>query len=235
MDITKLKDMQLWEKYKQTKSPMDRDALLKHMQPLIQKQVSKWTGNVPSNVLMTQATLLVAKGLDSYNPDKGAALSTHVVNCMAPISRTVYTYQNTARIPENITLRLNSYNTAKDHLVTSLGRDPNVAELHQELGWGVNELNRMDNYVRKDLVESVGGLNESFYGDNESIEDDLLASLYFSLTPNEKNLFECITGYNGKPKLDNPGIMKKLGLSQAQLSYQKTLLTNKIAKLRDGK
>jgi len=229
---TKQTDIKLWEKYKESGSPSDRDALIKHLDPLLRKQVAKWAGNVPQNTLMTQAKLLTAKALDTYDPDRGTALSTHIVNSLAPLSRTVYTYQNVARIPENITLKLNAYNAAKDHLITTLGRDPDTDELHQELGWNANELNRMSSYVRKDLVESVGGLNDNFYGNTASSEDDTLASLYFSLSPQEKKIFEYTTGYNGKPELSNTEIMEKLGLSQAQLSYQKTLLKNKIDKMR---
>jgi DNA-directed RNA polymerase specialized sigma subunit len=232
MNTVKSKDLQLWEKYKASKSAIDKDALLKHLDPLIQKQVNKWAGNIPRNALETEAKMLASKGIDTYSTDRGAALSTHIVNSMAPLSRMVYTYQNTARIPENIMLKLNQYNSVKDHLVTTLGRDPNVAELHQELGWGVNEINRIDNYVRKDLVESVGGLNDTFYDGNGGVEEDTLASIYFSLMPNEKKMFEYMTGYNGKPVLSNPELMKELGLSQAQLSYQRTLLKNKISKMR---
>jgi DNA-directed RNA polymerase specialized sigma subunit len=235
MNTQKQRDLELWEKYKASKSPMDRDALLKHLEPLIHRQVNKWAGPVPRNTLLTQAKLLAAKSLDTYDPSKGTALSTHVVNGMNPISRTVYTYQNTARMPENITLKQNTYNAAKDHLVTTLGRDPSVDELHGTLGWNVNELNRMETYTRKDMVESVGGLNDTFYSGNASIEDDILASVFFSLTPDEKQLFEHTTGYNGKPVLNNDQLIKKLGISQAQLSYRKTLLTNKLQKLRGPK
>jgi DNA-directed RNA polymerase specialized sigma subunit len=115
-----------------------------------------------------------------------------------------------------------------------LGRDPNAEELHQELGWDVNELNRMENYARKDLVESVGGLDDKFHTGNGTTEDDILATLYFSLMPDEKQLFEYTTGYNGKPVMDNTQLQEKLGISQAQLSYRKTLLKNKIKKLQSG-
>jgi len=232
LSVIKSKDMQLWDTYNVSKSPTDKDILLKHLDPLIQKQVNKWAGSVPRNALETEAKMLAAKGLDNFNPSKGAGLATHVVNSMAPLSRLVYTNQNTARIPENVMLKLNSYNSAKDHLVTTLGRDPNTDELHQELGWNVNELNRMHNYVRKDLVESVGGLNDAFYDGSGGAEEDLLAAIYCSLLPLEKRLFEHTTGYNGKKLMTSPEIMDELSLSQAQLSYQKSLLTQKINKIQ---
>ena len=49
--------------------------------------------------------------------------------------------------------------------------------------------------------------------------------------PEEKVLFEYTTGFNGKPKLSNPEIMRKMNLTQAQLSYKKTLLTRKLKRL----
>ncbi len=232
---TKKKDIELWNNYKTFKRPEDRAALLKQFDPVIKSQVNKWAGPVPKNVLTNEAKLLALKAFDSYDPKRGAALSSHLVNNLAPISRVVYTHQNTARLPENITLRLRAYTHAKDHLTTLYGRDPTVDELHQELGWSVNELNRIENYNAKDLVESVGGLNDSFYSNEEDDDADLLSSIYFDLTPMEKQLFEYTTGFNGKPKLSNPEIMKKMGLTQSQLSYQKTLLTQKIDRMTMGR
>jgi hypothetical protein len=82
-------------------------------------------------------------------------------------------------------------------------------------------------------VESVGGVSGDFY--TEDSEDDAeLTALYFSLTPEEKNLFEDITGYNNSPKLSTPELLKKYGLTQAQLSYKKSLLSKKIERIRNG-
>lgn len=230
----KTRDLKLWNTYKSYKRPEDRAALLRQFDPVIHNQVNKWAGPVPRNVLVNEAKLLALKAFDTYDPNKGTALASHVTNNLAPISRIVYTHQNTARLPENITLKVRAYTQAVDHLTTMYGREPTVDELHQELGWPVNEINRIQTYMTKDLVESVGGLNDNFYSDDEDADADMLAAVYFDLTPTEKQLFEYTTGHNGKPKLSNPEIMRRLGLTQAQLSYQKSLLTKKIKRLLDG-
>lgn len=230
MKNLKSADVKLWETYNKTKSDADQAALLRRMDPLIQNYVNKWQGNVPRPVLESQAKRLAVNAFSSYDPAKGSALSTHVVNNLAPISRTVYTYQNTARLPENISLKIPAFNNAEDHLVTTLGREPTMDELHQELGWTIPEINKMQSYMRKDLVESVGGLNDSFFGSSETEEEDSLEALYFSLSINEKKLFEHTTGFHNQPILTNPELCKKFGLSQAQLSYKKSLLKKKIAK-----
>ncbi len=192
-------------------------------------------GPVPKDVLVNKAKVLAIKAFDTYNPDKGAALSTHVINNLAPISRVVYTHQNAARLPENLTMKVNAYNTAKENLSVTLGRQPSDMELHQELGWSAPEVNRMSQYMRNDLVESIGGLDDSFYSDQEAEDDDLLAAIYFDLSPEEKELFVRVTGYLNHPKQNNSEIIRDLGISQAQLSYRKTLLLKKINRLTENK
>ena len=220
--------MLAWNKFMQTGKSTHRNALLKRMSPLIHKQVHKWSGAVPPSVLNNEAKILTLKAFSTYDPKKGTALSTHVVNNLAPLSRVVYSYQNAARLPENITLKVQAYQQAKEYLVSVHGREPTMDELHQELGWPTIEIQRVQRSEVRDLVESVGGVNATFFSGREDSEADLLAALYFDLTPNEKKLFELTTGYNNTRKLNNTEIMKKLRQTQAQLSYNKSLLTKKI-------
>lgn len=224
-------DLRLWKQYKMTKSLFDRSAILKRLDPIIQSQVNKWAGPIPREVLENEAKLLAIKALDTYDENKGATLSTHIVNSLQPISRLVYSHQNATRLPENLTLKLNSYLKAKDFLTTVNGHSPTLDELHQELGWSKKELNRIDMYHRKDLVESVGGMDESFYSNADDAADDVLTTIYMELTPQERELAGYSTGYWGMPKLNNTDIMKRMHISQAQLSYQKSLLKKKIQDL----
>jgi len=228
-------DFTLWQTYQKSKSPQDKQFLLNRMDPLIQSQISKFKGVVPDEVLTNQAKVLASKALDTYNPDKGTALGTHVVNNIAPISRTIYTHQNTARLPENLTLKMRSYQNAEEELTSRLGREPTTDELQDELGWTGTEINRIKQYNRKDLVESAGEVSGDFFHSDDVDEDSELAAIFYSLTPNEKGLFEDLTGYNGARKLSTPEILEKHGLTQAQLSYKKTLLTRKIDNIRQGK
>lgn len=223
-------DLSLWKQYKASPTPQNREALLKRFDGVIQSQVNKWSGNMPRDVLLTKAKTLAAKAFDTYNPNAGAALATHLTNSLMPLSRLVYTYQNTARMPENITIQMNTYNQAVSHLTAVNGREPTTDELHDELGWSSSQISRVRDYNRRDLLESGQAVNGDFYagGSNDDDDDIILGGIYMELSPEEKTLFEYITGWNGKPKLSNPEIIKRTGMTQAQLSYKKTLLTNKI-------
>ena len=65
--------------------------------------------------------------------------------------------------------------------------------------------------------------------------DNLVDFYYHGLAPMDKSLFEDVTGYGGKPILNNAQIMKKHNLTQGQLSYQKRKLIDSIKGIQDGR
>ncbi len=224
----KVDDIDLWKQYKKSHSNVDRDALLKRFDSLIQTQVNKWAGPVPRQVLLTEAKLLAIKAFDTYKEGQGAALGTHVVNNLQPLSRVVYTYQNSMRLPENATLKMHAYNTANENLKAFYGRAPTTDELHSELGWTTKEISRIRDYAHNNLMESGPEVSGDFFSKRDDDSDVILAGIYAELLPDEKTLFEFTTGYNNRPRLSNPEIMKRLHITQSQLSYRKKLLTDKI-------
>lgn len=222
-------DLALWNEYMRSKTPINREKLLKRFDGLIQNQVNRWAGPVAMDVLLNEAKLLAIKAFDSYNPAAGSALSTWVTNQLLPLSRIVYTYQNAARMPENITQKVNTFQNANNALALALGREPTTDELHSELGWTAPEITRIRDYNRRDLVESGPAVGGDFFGKSSTDEDDmLLGAIYFELSPDEKRLFEAATGYNGARVMKNPELTQKLGITLAQLSYRKERLRKRI-------
>lgn len=222
-------DISLWREYKSNPTPLNREKLLKRFDGLIQNQVNRWAGPVARDVLLNEAKLLAVKAFDNYNPNAGSALGTWITNQLLPLSRIVYTYQNAARMPENITQKVNTFQNANNALKVTLGREPTTDELHSELGWTAPEITRIRDYNRRDLVESGPTVSGDFFGRSSNDEDDmLLGAIYFELTPDEKRLFEATTGYNGARIMKNNELIQKLGITQAQLSYRKERLRKRI-------
>lgn len=222
-------DLSLWQEYKRMPNAATRKKLLDQFSGLIAAQVNKWAGPVSRDVLMNEAKILAAKAFDSFNPNAGASLSTHVTNSLLPLSRIVYTYQNTARLPENISMRISAYNSAVEDMKGLYGREPTTDELHNSLGWSSSEISRIRDYSRKNLVESGPAVSGDFFTKSDGIDDDvLLGGIYMELAPDEKQLFELTTGYNRPKALSNAEIMKTLHMSQAQLSYKKRLLRQRL-------
>ena len=223
-------DLEAWKAYKANPNPTTRSNLLRRFRGIIYTQVNKWAGPVPASVLESQAKLLAIKAFDTYDPNKGAALATHVTNSLLPLSRTVYTYQNAARMPEHITMRVNTYNTAVNEFVTLHGREPTTDELHERLGWKPSDITRVRDYNIRDLVESGAEVGGRFHDAAKFDDDDamVLEGLYMTLEPTDKRIFEYTTGYNGAPVLDIPEIARRVGLTTPQINYRKMQIRKKI-------
>ena len=229
--MDKEKDMQLWKTWKKTPTDPNAEALLNQMNPLIQKEVNRWSGTLARPALELEAKRLAMEAFHSYRPTGGAALGTHVTNRLRKLSRLPYTHQNVARMPEYQTLKFHTHNIAKSALEEKYGRAPTVDELSKQLGWPKPYLETFQRSLRQEYIES--GTPAPMF-DIDSGEAGTVDFVYNDLSPVQKTIFEHTTGYGGARVLRNPQMMKKLKMTQGQLSYQKRLLVNKIGKLTGG-
>jgi DNA-directed RNA polymerase specialized sigma subunit len=225
------KDFQVWEQWKKNPTDANMQAVLTQLNPIIQMEVNRWAGTLARPALELEAKTLAAAAIRSYDPNRGAALGTHITNQLRKLSRLPYTHQNLARVPEYQTLKFHTYNMADSALKDKLGRDPTVDELSSQLGWSKSYLNNFQKTIRKEYVES--GETPPIF-DTDSGESGIVDFVYNDLSPMQKTIFEHTTGYGGAKPLKNPQLMKKLKLSQGQLSYQKRLLVDKIKDVTGG-
>jgi len=213
-------DLQLWKQWNRTKSDADLQALLNHLQPVISQQVTRWGGTLSRPMLETRAKILAVEAIKSYQPNRGAALATHVTNRLQKLSRTVYTHTQAARLPEHKAVGMTTFSVAQDHLNNDLGREPTHAELADHLGWTKGRTQEFQRaYNRKELLTS-GEFNPSSFPIADQ-HDPIIDYVYFDMEPQKQKLFEHITGYGGNTVLSNTALMSKFKMSQGQLSYQK--------------
>lgn len=223
-------DLDLWREWQRTNDQAHLNKLMTRLNPLIQREVGKWGGSVPLPALESKARVLTIKALKSYSPNKGAAIGTHVASQIRKLSRSVYPYQNVARLPENKQLYYNTFQVANNTLLDNLGREPTAEEMADELGWTPKKVRDFhQSFNRRELVESEGGLMEG-HEDRSSLVD----FYYHGLSPDDKLMFEDITGYSGKKVLDNTKLMKKYKITQGQLSYRKQKFVQDIERIQHG-
>lgn len=228
----KSEDQAAWEAWRSNRTDMNLQKLLQQMNPIIQNEVNRWAGAVARPVLETEAKNLAVEAFQTFNPDMGAALATHVTNRLKKLSRTAYAHQSISRMPEYQVLKYQTFNNAKSVLADNLGREPTVDELADELGWSRPALTRFQTSLRKEFLES--GTPPPIFDKNEE-DDGMVAFVFHDLPPVQQKIFEFSTGWGGAPQLDSKEIMKKLKLSQGQLSYQKRLLVNRFGSQLKGK
>lgn len=226
-------DLDAWRTWKAKPTDAHASALLAQVSPLIHKEANKWAGTLARPLLETEGKRLAMQAFHSYDPSKGAALGTHVVNQLQRMSRLSYANQNVARLPENKMLLFHSYHVAHAELADEHGRAPTTDELADRLGWPVDKIEEYRTSIgRKELLES-GGLFDS--GDaglwDADKQEHLVDFIHHDLTPQQKMIFEHLTGYGGAEQLSNQEIQKKLGLTQGQYSYAKSRLIEHVEKV----
>lgn len=225
---TKSKDLDLWKTWKRTKSPQDLQALITQMSPIIDREVRKWSGAMSASLLRAEGVRIAVEAFGKFDPNAGTAISTFVASRLPKMSRIVYSNQNIARLPENKVLLFRAYNTAQSELIDNLGRDPTTSELADHLGWSMKKLTQFQREAtRKEYVES-----EAHPDFADEKHEHVVDFFHHDLPPMQQHIFEYSTGYGGQAVLSNAQIMKKLKLTQGQLSYQKALLVKRVQELQ---
>lgn len=230
-------DLAAWHTWKKNPTDANASALLAQVSPLIHKEANKWAGALAKPLLETEGKRLAMEAFKNYDPNKGAALGTHVVNQLQRMSRLSYSNQNVARLPENKMLLYHAYNTAHSALADEHGRAPSTDELSDRLGWPIKKVEEYRREIgRREKLES-GGLFESSDAGlwDEDKQDHLVDFIHHDLSPSHKLIFEHLTGYGGAEQLSNQEIQKKLGMTQGQYSYAKKQLVDHVAAVHEGK
>jgi DNA-directed RNA polymerase specialized sigma subunit len=228
METRQETDLEYWKLWKKSNNPQDLEKLLTRLTPLMHREISKWQSAVPVAALESKARMLTAEALNTYNPNMGAAIGTHVASRLRKLSRSVYPYQNVVRLPENKQLLYNSFTIASSKLQDTHGRDPTVEELSDELGWTPKKIKDFQSsYSRRELVESEGAIL-----DTTDTDSTLIDFYYHDLAPMDKLLFEDITGYHGKHSLNNDQLKTKYNLTQGQLSHKKRKFVDSLQALQ---
>lgn len=231
------RDLDLWHAWRRKKTDANASALLAQVAPLISREASKWDQTLARPLLEIEGKRLAMQAFHSYDPSKGAALGTHVVNQLQRMSRMAYANQNVARLPENKMLWFHSYHKAHARLADELGRSPTTDELADELGWSIPKVEEFRTSIgRRELLESGGSEESGSAGLYEADKQEHLVDfIHHGLPPQQKVIFEHLTGYGGAETLSNQQIQRKLGLTQGQYSYLKEKLVTHVAGVQEGK
>ncbi len=226
-------DFEAWKTWKAKPTDANASALLTQVSPLIHREANKWAGTLARPLLETEGKRLAMQAFHSYDPSKGAALGTHVVNQLQRMSRLAYAHQQVARLPENKMLLFHTYHLAHSELSDDLGRAPTTDELADRLAWPIHKVEEYRKSIgRKELLESGGLFDSGSAGLYDADKQEHLVDfIHHDLAPQQKAIFEHLTGYGGAEQLSNQEIQKKLGLTQGQYSYAKAKLIEHVEKI----
>jgi RNA polymerase nonessential primary-like sigma factor len=226
--LDKSLELSLWRDWHKTKDPQKLGQLLDSVHPIIVTTVKRFESvPLPPSALIAEAKKHAINAFASFDPKGGASLGTHVHNHLQGVNRFVYEHQNIGRIPEHRIVQIGTFQSVKSELKDKLGRDASATEIGDELNWSHAEVERMERELKREVPESaVKDVDFSFAQTTDA--QRVLSFIYYELSPQEKVVFEYLTGWAGKPKLDDHAIGSKIGATRERVKKIKAHIAAKI-------
>lgn len=209
-------------------------ALLKHLEPTIQRAITTYVGPTSSPTIKSRAKLMALDAAGKYQASAGAALPTHVFSQLQGLKRYSAREGMVVSVPERLMLSKRKMDVANQEFRDEMGRDPSDDELARRSGVAIRDMRR----VRR----TPAVINEGrFYQNLSETSPDLPAVeggsagaeawrdfIYHNSPEPDKVILEHSFGLNGKQKLDNMSIAAKLRMSPSAVSQRKNAIQKQL-------
>lgn len=230
------------------------EPLLKLYEPVIAQHMKKKPPMVPAPAYKAELLGRAIKAFETYDPNRGAALNTHVDWHMRKAVRYGNLHANVGYLPEGQSAFIGDIDKARNVLSEELGREPTPQEIHDHLQ------NDPDKDFRKltpkrietiqagrirdipmsrsagqqaDAYDYTGRADQASHGFEDqqiAVAKNILPTL-FPNNPAMHTLFHHTFGTDGHEKIMSTGALaKKMGKSQSQISRMKTQMGNTLRK-----
>lgn len=216
--------------WKKDPSQQNLSSLMNKVDPVIDKALTSHAAG--STSLKTRARLMTLDYIKSYDPKKGMALNSYLLQNLQSLNRARAQRVQTVHIPENISLMRNKLNQASIDFESNFGREPTIEELADKTGISKKHIMNTNKYkktVAGSVMESEKG--DSGFTKNRDFHDVWADYVYFDLDPKDKKIFEWTTGYGGVDTIPKQDIARKLKMTPAAVSFR---INKIVTKLQEG-
>jgi DNA-directed RNA polymerase specialized sigma subunit len=213
--------------WKTDQKPESFNKIMDDLEPTINKGLGAFGKNDPS--LNSQAYILAARAVRSYDPERGASLNTHVYNNLKRLNRISSERSRAIHIPENQRVDHANISNYSAEYRDRHGHDPSLAQLSNNLEMSRKRIQRALNIAQQSESQSLtekGDLTAKYQRTPDQIWADYV---YHDLDETNKKIFEWTTGHNGSKTLPKGEIAKRLKISGPAVSKR----VNKILKQLD--
>jgi DNA-directed RNA polymerase specialized sigma subunit len=226
------REFEMWQQWQQNgQKKKDLRPLLNSLKGFINNRANVYAGklrDIPPAAIKAEFTNQAVNALQTYDPNRGAKLTTYIDYHLKKAKRFATTYQNPGRIPENRIYKIRELQNAEQQLDERLGRAPTQLEVADKLKWSPKQVDVLQRELRSTFVTGKYETDPSSYVPPRHKE--VLRLLPYELNNEERQVFEYIYGIGGKPQLGPGAIAQKLGLSAPKVSRLKKSIAEKYEK-----
>ena len=151
-------DTALWTAWDEGgRKPSAAKPILDRFRPMIADRARIYMDKglmIPPAAIMAEHQKQFMRAMETYDPNRGASLGTHVFSTMRAASRFITTNQNVARITETRIFRIGDLKRATSVLDSRHNREPTTKELEGYLHWNAGAVMRLQKENRRDLRSS---------------------------------------------------------------------------------
>lgn len=205
-------------------SPANNASMLRTVQPILDGGINTYVGE-SNPIIQSSARQIALQGLRSYDPSR-SRLQTHLYNHLQGLKRVYRKQTSPVHVPERITQDRYQLDQYTQELADELGRDPTDDELSNRTGFSPKRLARVRSYTPGVAEGTLDNIDPSLAGAAshpaaKAGQDAWLQIVYSELPTLDQQILEHTVGLNGRPKLSNMQIAKKLGRSPGAISQRK--------------
>lgn len=216
-------DMQLWHAWNQGGRTREQlEPMMERFRPFVNSKVNSWSfPTVPKHVIETELWDHVTRAIHTYNPDRGAALSTHVINTAQGAVRLPTEHSSATYLPEGKSRKIAPILSAQNELRETYGREPTHAELSDYTGVSTKHVGKILKGMRKNTIGSTFDSDPTPISQPRHIEIIALMpdQIRHEIGDTAATVFEHMHGLNGREQITSPGaIARKMGKNPSQIS-----------------
>lgn len=227
-----------YQTWRSNQSPENLKLVVDELDPVISKGVYDYTGS-DSPILKGRGRVLAAKAVSSYDPDRGADLSTHVYRQLQELQRTAPRISQPVSYSQAHRLDQARVYAKQQELQNDLGRPPSDEELGHATGLPPKRLAKILRTSRPRVpvsaMDPTMGDGEEDENDDSGVpstertdEDEWMDAVYYSLNDRDKVIMQYRAGYNGAPVKSNAEIAQIMGTSPAAVSQRAKFIQEKL-------
>jgi DNA-directed RNA polymerase specialized sigma subunit len=219
-------------------SPATTGALVRRVQPVLDKALMSYVNGKPSPMMRSQAKQLAIEAMGSYDPAK-SKLQTHLLTRLQRLRRISAKETQIIGMPERVMLDRNALQSAESELEDQLGRDATTTELADHTGFSMKRIAQIRN-VHAPMAEgavsaadpTTGGQDPAVaqagnYGVAEFVYDDIN-------NDRDRLILEFSLGLHGRPKLSKTEIAKRLRLTPGAVTQRAAKIQAMIDEVADS-